>query len=424
MQFLNLIPSHGSSLPLPTDLAQANLAFAALAETPAAEALNAALAHDIGRALLNGAFDGSPYLARAAEKTPQAFIDCMDKGPDAAFAQVITMLESVASASSQPAAMATLRQAKLGGALIIGLADLAGIWTLEQVTGAVSELARRSVDAALGWLLADAAKRNVFLTDDPTGEALLRHGGLIVLGMGKLGAEELNYSSDIDLIVLFDPEKIEAKRPDRLQHEMVRLTRGLVTMMEELTRDGYVFRTDLRLRPDPASTPMALSVDAAEVYYESAGQNWERAAMIKARPIAGDLAAGAAFMKGLRPFVWRRSLDFNAIRDIQSIKRQIDRKQGGEPPSAFNQNVKLGRGGIREIEFFAQTQQLIWGGRDTSLRDCGTLPALEALVRAGHVTAGVEADLNAAYRKLRTIEHRLQMVDDRQTHLTPEADEA
>jgi glutamate-ammonia-ligase adenylyltransferase len=424
MQFLNLIPSDGTSLPLPTDLAQANLAFAALAETPAADALNAAIADDKGRALLEGAFDGSPYLARAAEKAPQAFIDCLNIGPDAAFAEVITTLESVASASSQPAAMATLRQAKLGGALIIGLADLASIWTLEQVTGAVSELARRSVDAALGWLLADAAKRNVFLTDDPTGETLLRHGGLIVLGMGKLGAEELNYSSDIDLIVLFDPEKIEAKRPDRLQHEMVRLTRGLVTMMEELTRDGYVFRTDLRLRPDPASTPMALSVDAAEVYYESAGQNWERAAMIKARPIAGDLAAGAAFMKGLRPFVWRRSLDFNAIRDIQSIKRQIDRKQGGEPPSAFDQNVKLGRGGIREIEFFAQTQQLIWGGRDTSLRDCGTLPALKALVQAGHVTAAVQADLKAAYIKLRTIEHRLQMVDDRQTHMTPEADEA
>lgn len=424
MQFLNLIPSHNAPLPLSTDLAQANLAFAALTGTPAADALNAALVDDKGRTLLEGAFDGSPYLARAAERAPQAFMDCLNLGPDAAFVQVITTLESIASASRQSCAMSKLRQAKLGGALIIGLADLANIWTLEQVTSAVSKLARSSVDAALGWLLADAAKRNVFLTDDPSGETLLRHGGLIVLGMGKLGAEELNYSSDIDLIVLFDPEKIEAKSPDRLQHEMVRLTRGLVRMLEELTRDGYVFRTDLRLRPDPASTPMALSVDAAEVYYESAGQNWERAAMIKARPIAGDLDAGAAFMRGLRPFVWRRSLDFNAIRDIQSIKRQIDRKQGGEPPSAFGHNVKLGRGGIREIEFFAQTQQLIWGGRDTSLRDCGTLPALEALMQAGHVTMDVHADLKSAYRKLRTIEHRLQMVDDRQTHTTPEVDEA
>ena len=424
MQFMNLIPSGGFSPPLPTDYAQANLAFASLAETPAAGVLADVLADDAGRALLEGVFDGSPYLARAAEKCPQAFIDCMTLGPDAAFAEIIEALEAVASASSQPNAMAVLRQSKLGGALIIGLADLAGVWSLEQVTGAVSALARKSVDAAFGWLLADAAKRNVFVTDDPSGKTLLRHGGLIVLGMGKLGADELNYSSDIDLIVLFDPEKIEARRPDRLQHEMVRLTRGLVTMMEELTRDGYVFRTDLRLRPDPASTPMALSVDAAEVYYESAGQNWERAAMIKARPIAGDLESGSAFMKGLRPFVWRRSLDFNAIKDIQSIKRQIDRKQGGEAPSAFGHNVKLGRGGIREIEFFAQTQQLIWGGRDASLRDCGTLPALAALVRAGHVASNVQADLETAYRKLRTIEHRLQMVDDRQTHMTPEADEA
>lgn len=423
-QFFDLIPSNGFAPPLSTDLVQAELAFQAIGETSAKDALAKALVVPDQRSFLEGVLDGSPYLARAAEKSPEAFIECLNEGPDAAFATVMASLDQVPTASTQPAAMTLLRQAKLGGALIIGLADLGEIWPLEQVTCAVSQLACRSIDVALHWLLADAANRNVFVTDDPTGEALLRDGGIIVLGMGKLGADELNYSSDIDLIVLFDPEKTEARRPDRLQHEMVRLTRSLVTLLEERTRDGYVFRTDLRLRPDPASTPMALSIDAAEVYYESAGQNWERAAMIKARPIAGDLSAGASFMQGLRPFVWRRSLDFNAIRDIQSIKRQIDRKQGGEPPSAFGHNVKLGRGGIREIEFFAQTQQLIWGGRDLSLRENRTLPAIAALVQSGHVEASVEQDLAAAYRKLRTIEHRLQMVDDRQTHETPEAADA
>lgn len=419
MQFLDLIVSYGHAAPLPNDMEQAQLAFAALSDTSARATLEAVLADPRGKALLEGAFDGSPYLGRLAASAPNVFQHLFEAGPDIAFARVIDGLEDVGDRAAQDAAMGALRQAKRGAALIIGLSDLAGVWPLERVTAALSELARAAVDAALIWLLADAGRRNVLIASDEPPAALLQNSGIIILGMGKLGAEELNYSSDIDLIILFDPEKIPARRPDRIQQEMVRLSRGLVQMLEELTRDGYVFRTDLRLRPDPASTPLALSILAAEVYYESAGQNWERAAMIKARPIAGDIEAGQAFMARLRPFVWRRSLDFNAIKDIQSIKRQIDRKQGGEPPSAYSHNVKLGRGGIREIEFFAQTQQLIWGGRDASLRGNQTLRALSALVEAGHVEGRVAQDLTAAYCKLRTIEHRLQMVDDRQTHDTP-----
>lgn len=424
MQFLDLIPNSSHAPPLYNDLARAKLTYATLAESSASESLAAILNDSRGRAFLDGAFDGSPYLARAAEKCPDSFDLLLKEGPDAAFDAVMATLADLRECTSQPAAMSALRKAKLAAAMIIGLADLAGIWGLDRVTGAVSALARAATDGALAWLLQDAVNRKVFIPGAQSGDAFVRNSGLIILGMGKLGADELNYSSDIDLIFLFDPEKIEARRPDRLQQEMVRLARGLVTMLEELTRDGYVFRTDLRLRPDPASTPMALSIAAAETYYESAGQNWERAAMIKARPIAGDLDAGAAFLQSLRPFIWRRSLDFNAIRDIQSIKRQIDRKQGGETPSAFNHNVKLGRGGIREIEFFAQTQQLIWGGRNASLRSPRTLDAIAALVVAGHVLPNVAEDMNAAYQKLRTLEHRLQMVDDRQTHQTPDADDA
>ncbi|MEK9647477.1 MAG: glutamine-synthetase adenylyltransferase, partial [Alphaproteobacteria bacterium] len=193
--------------------------------------------------------------------------------------------------------------------------------------------------------------------------------------------------------------------------------------MDERTRDGYVFRTDLRLRPDPGSTPPAMSALAAETYYESTGQNWERAAMVKARAVAGDIQVGLAFLDVLRPFMWRRHLDFAAIQDIQSIKRQINAHRGGGEVAVAGHNVKLGRGGIREIEFYAQTQQLIWGGRDPDLRVRGTLEAIDRLVAAGHVEPEAAADLHSAYEFHRRLEHRLQMVNDQQTHVVPESPE-
>ncbi len=223
-------------------------------------------------------------------------------------------------------------------------------------------------------------------SNSPDGADPARGSGFIVLGVGKLGAGELNYSSDIDLILLFDAEKTRYRGPRDLQFFYTRLAHELVRMMEERTADGYVFRTDLRLRPDPGSTPPALSVQAAIVYYESAGQNWERAALIKARPVAGDLEAGRAFLAELGPFLWRKHLDFAAIQDIHSIKRQIHAHSGGATIAVAGHNIKLGRGGIREIEFFAQTQQLIWGGRQPELRITGTCAALAALAKAGHIT--------------------------------------
>ena len=150
---------------------------------------------------------------------------------------------------------------------------------------------------------------------------------------------------------------------DGVQPFFVRMTRDLVRILEERTGDGYVFRTDLRLRPDPASTPLAISVAAAVAYYESVGQNWERAALIKARPVAGDRVAAQRFLRELRPFIWRKNLDFAAIQDIHSIKRQINAHRGGGRIAVEGHDIKTGRGGIREIEFFAQNQQLIWGGR-------------------------------------------------------------
>src|SRR6202012_4817957 len=227
---------------------------------------------------------------------------------------------------------------------------------------------------------------------------------------------------DIDLILLYDAARARIAGRDGPQPVFVRLARELVRILDERTGEGYVFRTDLRLRPDPASTPLALSVQAALGYYESTGQNWERAALIKARPVAADRAAAAAFLAELRPFIWRKHLDFAAIQDIHSIKRQINAHRGGAEGTIKGHNVKLGRGGIREIEFYVQTQQLIWGGRQPYLRVRGTLEGLSALASAGHVTEAARDDLTEVYRCLRSLEHRLQMVDDRQTHSLPADD--
>jgi glutamate-ammonia-ligase adenylyltransferase len=239
--------------------------------------------------------------------------------------------------------------------------------------------------------------------------------------MGKHGAFELNYSSDIDISLFWEPEALipalaEGVEPQRF---VDRLAQSLATLMQERTGEGYVFRVDLRLRPDPSSTPPVVAAPTALAYYESVGQNWERAAFIKARPVLGDPGAGADFLKALRPFIWRRSLDFPAILDIQSIKRQIHVHKTGDGLEAAGANLKLGRGGIREIEFFAQTQQLILGGRDPGLRAPRTVDALAALRDAGHVAADVCAELTDAYVALRRLEHRVQMLDDEQTHSLP-----
>lgn len=414
MLFLDLIRKS----PLPHDRERAEGVLTALAGTEAADPVAAMLAADAGRAFLEGVYDGSRFLGHASTAAPDALKMTLESGPEATLDAAVAMSAAAADATTLQRAMAALRQARIRAALAIGLADLAGHWTTMETTAALSRAADAAIEAAITWLLRDAARRGVLDVAEDDDVA----AGIIVLGMGKLGARELNYSSDIDLILFYDTQKVRLKRPDRLQNEMTRLARALAPMLEERTRDGYVYRTDLRLRPDPASTPPAVSIRAAEAYYESTGQNWERAAMIKARAVAGDIAAGEAFLADLRPFVWRRSLDFNAIRDIQSIKRQIDAGQGVNLPKAYEHNVKLGRGGIREVEFFAQTQQLIWGGRDPDLRPRETLAALTALTAAGHVTPPVAEDMAAAYLKLRDVEHRLQMVDDRQTHVTPDAE--
>lgn len=373
-----------------------------------------------GAALLSAIFGNSAFLSQCLISDLPFARRLLEDGPDAAFDDALAAVADRTALAGETTDQLKhrLRVAKRRAALAIGAADIANVWPLEQVTGALSDFACASLQASCRHLLRalhDSGELALPDPDDPEADS-----GLIVLGMGKLGARELNYSSDIDLIVLFDQDTVPYIGDRGLQHLFTRLARNLVALMDERTRDGYVFRTDLRLRPDPGATPPAISVLAAEVYYESAGQNWERAAMVKARPVAGDEQAGLAFLDILRPFMWRRSLDFAAIQDIQSIKRQINAHRGGAQIAVAGHNIKLGRGGIREIEFYAQTQQLIWGGRDPDLRVRGTIEAITRLTAAGHVAQATLEDLTRAYGFHRRVEHRLQMRDDRQTHELPD----
>lgn len=379
------------------------------------------LAAPEGARILDSLFANSPFLADCLIADPPFALDLLARGADPVIGEVLGALElGQAEAGDTAALMRALRVAKRRVALTVALADIAGAWVLERVTGALSAFADLAMGLAVRHLLRAAAVSGAFTL--PAGPTPEQGSGFVVLGLGKLGARELNYSSDIDLIVLYDAEHIVARDRDGLQQTFVRLTRNLVRILEERSADGYVFRTDLRLRPDPASTPLALSMLAAETYYETMGQNWERAALIKARPVAGDLAAGAAFLDRLRPYLWRRHLDFAAIQDIHSIKRQIHAHRGGGTIQVAGHNLKIGRGGIREIEFFAQTQQLIWGGRQPRLRVSGTVPALRALTELGLVAPATTDALIDSYEFLRRTEHRLQMVDDRQTQTLPEDD--
>jgi len=367
----------------------------------------------------------SPFLADLSWAEAPTLLRLLDRGADDAMQCALDPLTKADPAGTRDAVTSLLRRAKRQGALVVAAADLGGLWPLDRVTNALSDLADLAIDFACAHLLLDAARRGQIRLQRTKGEPkqITKGSGLIVLGMGKLGGRELNYSSDIDLLLLHDPDS-PSYHEEHGASPYVRLARDLVRLMEERTSEGYVFRTDLRLRPDPGATPLCVSVPMALSYYESFGQNWERAAMIKARPVAGDRAAGEAFLRELRPFIWRRHLDFAAVADIHSIKRQIhlhksERGAGGVIAVAGH-DVKLGRGGIREIEFTVQVLQLIWGGRDPALRDATTLGALAALAGAGKMDRRAAADLADAYVFLRNIEHRLQMVADRQTHRLPE----
>lgn len=414
--------------PLPSDLRAAEIAterWQALISGSAridADALGEIERHDAAWTLIRGVFANSPFLTRLILSDAAWLAGVLRRVPRDALAGIVQDMNAGGGedAADQAALMRRLRRAKARTALLVALGDLGGVMELPEVTGALSAFADAALETALRHVLAAAAAKGQFAPRDAA--APERGSGFIVLAMGKYGAFELNYSSDIDLIALYDPDVLPVSGVEPSAFA-VRAVKEIVALLQTRTEDGYVFRVDLRLRPDGNASPVAISVQAAELYYEAAGQNWERAAMIKARACAGDIAAGEEFLAALRPYVWRKNLDYAAIEDIHSIKRQIHARKGHGAIAVAGHNLKLGRGGIREIEFFAQTQQLILGGRTPALQVRGTCEALDRLAGRGLIEHATCGELKASYAFLRTLEHRLQMIEDEQTHTLPKSRE-
>ena len=375
--------------------------------------------------LMHAIAGNSPFLSRICLRYPELLPQLVSEPLDTGFSSaMVDFARQAGEAHTFPKLMALARRAKTEMALRTAIADLSALWPLETVTQNLTLFADTVLGAGVDWLLKQAATQaDILLDSNANADEIATKSGLVILAMGKYGSGELNYSSDIDIVVFYEPDALLLREGLDPSTFFVRLTKDLVRLMQERTEDGYVFRTDLRLRPDPGGTQVAVSLPAAEQYYESRGQNWERAAFIKARVAAGDKLAGQRFLSMLAPFIWRKYLDYAAIDDIHSMKRQIHSVGGHGEIAVAGHNIKLGRGGIREIEFFVQTQQLIAGGRDPGLRGTQTCVMLEVLAEKGWIETPVVDDLQKAYRFLRTLEHRLQMIDDEQTHSLPSTDE-
>ncbi len=345
----------------------------------------------------------SPFLRMIAAREAELVANM-------ASAMVDPIAAAEADTQDMPVAQA-LRVARRRLALIVAVGDLAGEYPLERVTGVLSDFADRALDRAIRAAI-----------DERTPGAEPR--GFVAIALGKQGSRELNYSSDIDPILLFDPQSLPTKANEAPEEAAVRIAKRVVELLQARDGDGYVLRVDLRLRPSPEATPIAIPVNAAISYYESQALPWERAAFIRARGCAGDAVLGDYFLSAIRPFVWRRALDYGAIGEIRSITRRIRDHYAQGQTFGPGYDLKRGRGGIREVEFFAQAHQLIHGGRDPALRAPATLDALTRLSAAGWIAGDAARDLGGAYRLLRTIEHRVQMIDDRQTHALPDAPDA
>jgi glutamate-ammonia-ligase adenylyltransferase len=390
-------------------------------ETPLlTDALPALPGRAAGGRFVDSVFSLSPYLARLADRRPDTLKTAYNSGPVHLVERIIGAVHAAGRECTNIADLDTaLREAKADLHLIVALADLARLWSVSAVTLAVSQFADAAVQAALHAhvrFLAEAGRAH------PVVDQKNPLPGFYIFALGKMGSQELNYSSDIDIVCFFDPDQIALPDGSETRKRLPRLVQALVKTLQNITQDGYVFRTDLRLRPDPGASPVAMSSDAALNYYESYGQTWERAAWIKARPCAGDTKAATAYLELMQPFIWRRSLDYAAVDDIRGLARQIQTVGNRARIEPAGHDLKLGRGGIREIEFYAQIPQLVFGGRDSSVRLPATRMALEALQQHGVITSDALCSLCEDYETLRSWEHRIQMLQDEASQTLPEDD--
>jgi len=376
------------------------------------------------KALVTSLAGNSDYLAQLMVKNPLFLEKLLTHPPGQLFDNVLDKTaRKCAAAKSRAEVMTLLRKLKGNAALLIAAMDVSGAWRLEQTTEALTRLADLTLQLSLTHLLYEAMQKGDLPWPSGRPEKatpkLMQNCGFVVLSLGKLGARALNYSSDVDLILLYDEARVNYRGKHTPRHFFAKLAQSLITCMQERTADGYVFRVDLRLRPDPGTTPPAVSFAAAETYYQSIAETWERAAMIKARISAGDIAAGEDFLYRIRHFVWRRHIDFAAVQDIHAIKDRIFQHYGHRNISLYGHNIKVGEGGIRSVEFFCQIHQLIVGGRNTALRTPDTRAALSALKNAGVIDLTTATQMSTAYEFLRTLEHRMQMINDEQTQTLP-----
>ncbi len=341
----------------------------------------------------------SPFLAGLIERNPD-LMPLIEAGEfEGALASAL--------ARSDDSVGTTLRKQRQGVALVTAIADLAGVWNLTRVTQILSDFADHALDAAIAAAIEERVPGAT-------------NQGFAVIALGKHGGRELNYSSDIDPIFLFDPETLPHRERDDVAEAAVRYGRRVIELLSKMDEHGYVFRVDMRLRPSPEVSPIVLPVEAAISYYESSALAWEQAAFIRSRVCAGDRALGDYFLNAIQPFIWRKSLDFGQLKNITAMIGQIRAAYSKGQQLGPGFDVKRGHGGIRECEFFAQAHQLIHGGRDPVLRVADTRSALSVLGDAGWIKQSETETLSRAYELLRTVEHRLQMHSDRQTHSIPD----
>lgn len=360
----------------------------------------------------------SEFLWRTCLARPGLLAELIESGDLARNAEKSALIDGLRDAlrgcADETALKAALRQRRAREMVRIAWRDLSGRAALGDTLAALTDLADACLAMALERLWGWAVERD----GPPQGEDGSA-AQFVVLGMGKLGGSELNFSSDIDLIFAYTEDGATAGTRLSNHEFFLRLGQRLIQALNEPTGDGFVFRVDMRLRPNGASGPLALSFDAMEQYYQVHGRMWERYAFIKARCVAGDAQAGAELLASLRPFVFRRYLDFGAIEEIRAMKAAIHRELRR---LGIESNIKLGPGGIREVEFIGQAFQLIRGGRDTRLQERRILPVLALLAEEGDLTPQAAQELAMAYAFLRNTEHRLQMLNDQQTQVLPTDD--
>ena len=395
------------------------------------EAFTLLLTEPIQRQQLLTILGASPFLTALLCRRPGQLAELFSSNGLAVTKDETRMLAELRQAIPDGSDFATLQRGlrlfKAREVLRIGGRDLCGLAAFEEVTAELTALAaaalQRACEIAAALLQAEHGVPQLDATlDEPAAEA-----EFTIFGMGKFGGIELNFSSDIDLIYFYTSDRGETtgipgadgtpRNRIHLHRYFVRLSELVTKAISQVTDDGFVFRVDLRLRPEGDSGEMANSLAAAEIYYESWGQSWERSAMLKARPVAGSIQLGERLLQRLEPFIYRRHLDYAMVEDIKLMKQKIDRSLAREREG--NQNLKLGRGGIREIEFFIQALQLIYAGKNPRLRERNSLRALDLLCSEGLVKPAERDQLAEAYRFLRTVEHRIQVVQERQTHNLP-----